>query len=159
MIENQGFKILNYSVGFRVEILVKSPKTTQSCCAQNVKYFDFAAMKNKEFNHILGRQIKRAREEKGITQEELASRMNVNSQNISSYERGERCPSIFWMNRLYEALDIEAVTFTEDLYQKLNSVALSPNITIINPVSKGPVTENPITDKPVSDSQVSTEEI
>ncbi|WP_430401789.1 helix-turn-helix domain-containing protein [Fluviicola sp.] len=116
-------------------------------------------MKNKEFNHVLGRQIKRAREEKGITQEELASRMNVNSQNISSYERGERCPSLFWMNRLYEALGIDASTFTEDLYQKLNSVALSPNITIINPVSNNPIIENPIPDKPVSDSPVSAEEI
>jgi len=76
-------------------------------------------MNNKTFNHILGKQIKRVREGKKITQEELASRMNVNPQNISSYERGERCPSLFWMNRLYEALEINAVNFTDELYQNL----------------------------------------
>lgn len=126
---------------------------------QNVKYFDFVVMNNKEFNHILGRQLKRVREEKKITQEELASRMNVNPQNISSYERGERCPSLFWMNRLYEALGIEPANFTEELYLRLNTVVLRHNITIINPVSNDPVIENPIPDKPVSDSQVSAEEV
>lgn len=93
-------------------------------------------MNNRAFNEILGREIKRVREEKGITQEELAARMNVNSQNISSYERGERCPSLFWMNRLYEALEIHPANFTEELYQKLNTGVISPNVTIINPVSK-----------------------
>ena len=98
-------------------------------------------MNTKSFNHILGREIKRAREEKGITQEELASRMNVNAQNISSYERGERCPSLYWMNRLYSALEIDAAKFTDELYQKLNdnSADSTPinntNVTVIKPVS------------------------
>ncbi len=85
-------------------------------------------MNTKSFNHILGREVKRVREEKGITQEELASRMNVNAQNISSYERGERCPSLFWMNRLYEALEIDPAKFTEILYQKLNEKSIEPDI-------------------------------
>lgn len=116
-------------------------------------------MNNKTFNHTLGREIKRIREGKGITQEELASRMNVNYQNISSYERGERCPSLFWMNRLYEALDIEPAGFTGELYQKLNAAALSHNITIINPVSDNSVSDNSIPENPLSDSQVFKEEI
>jgi transcriptional regulator with XRE-family HTH domain len=78
-------------------------------------------MNTKTFNHILGKQIKRIREDQKITQEELASRMNVNPQNISSYERGERCPSLFWMNRLYEALEIDPVKFTEELYLILSN--------------------------------------
>ncbi|MGV3611317.1 MAG: helix-turn-helix domain-containing protein [Fluviicola sp.] len=85
-------------------------------------------MNTKSFNQILGREIKRAREEKGITQEELASRMNVNAQNISSYERGERCPSLFWMNRLYEALEIDPAKFTEILYRRLNEKSIEPDI-------------------------------
>lgn len=93
-------------------------------------------MNSKAFNHILGREIKRVREEKGITQEELASRMNVNSQNISSYERGERGPSLFWMNRLYMALEIDPAKFTEGFYKKLNSELVSVNTTRINSVSK-----------------------
>ncbi len=95
-------------------------------------------MNTKSFNDILGREIKRVREEKGITQEELASRMNVNAQNISSYERGERCPSLFWMNRLYEALGVDPAKFTDDLYKRLNESPLDPNTDIIkiNPASK-----------------------
>ena len=62
--------------------------------------------------------------------------MNLNAQNISSYERGERCPSLFWMNRLYEALEIEPAGFTDGFYQKLNTLPVSPNITIISPASK-----------------------
>jgi transcriptional regulator with XRE-family HTH domain len=98
-------------------------------------------MNTKSFNHILGREIKRVREERGITQEELASRMNVNAQNISSYERGERCPSLFWMNRLYSALEIDPAKFTDELYKKLNdnSADSTPisnaNITVIKPAS------------------------
>jgi transcriptional regulator with XRE-family HTH domain len=78
-------------------------------------------MNTQTFNQILGKQIKRIREDQKITQEALASRMNVNPQNISSYERGERCPSLFWMNRLYEALEIDPVKFTEELYLILNN--------------------------------------
>ncbi len=94
-------------------------------------------MNTKSFNDVLGREIKRVREEKGITQEELASRMNVNAQNISSYERGERCPSLFWMNRLYEALEIDPAKFTDDLYKRLNESPISAvNVTKINPASE-----------------------
>lgn len=95
-------------------------------------------MNTKSFNDILGREIRRVREEKGITQEELASRMNVNAQNISSYERGERCPSLYWMNRLYEALDIDPAKFTDELYKRLGDSPLDSDATIIkiNPVSK-----------------------
>jgi len=97
-----------------------------------------SSMNTKSFNHILGREIRRVREEKGITQEELASRMNVNAQNISSYERGERCPSLFWMNRLYSALEIDPAKFTDELYQKLNDPAYASgtNVIKIKPASK-----------------------
>ena len=103
-------------------------------------------MNTKAFNDILGREIRRVREERKITQEELASRMNVNPQNISSYERGERCPSLFWMNRLYTALGIDPAKFTEDLYQKLkedslrnlDASAANPNVIRINPAPEKP---------------------
>ena len=81
-----------------------------------------STMDNKAFNSILGKQIKKFREDQGITQVELASLMNVNPQNISSYERGERCPSMFWMNRLYKALEIDSIKFTKELYEKLDTI-------------------------------------
>ncbi len=103
-------------------------------------------MNTKAFNDILGKEIKRVREERKITQEELASRMNVNPQNISSYERGERCPSLFWMNRLYTALGIDPAQFTEGLYQRLkedslrnkDSEPVSTHVIRIKPVDKNP---------------------
>lgn len=38
--------------------------------------------------------LKRLREEKGISQTELAKRLGVNKSLISSYEKMERCPSL-----------------------------------------------------------------
>lgn len=76
-------------------------------------------MDYRDFNIILGQQIKKAREEERMTQLELASLMNISAQNISSYERGERCPSMFWMDRLYRALGIAPGEFMEELYCKI----------------------------------------
>lgn len=76
-------------------------------------------MHYRDFNIILGQQIRKAREENHLTQLELASLMNISAQNISSYERGERCPSMFWMDRLYSALKIVPADFMEELYCKV----------------------------------------
>lgn len=84
-----------------------------------VKYFDFVAMDKKKFNIILGTQIRIFREEKNITQAELSALMNINSQNISSYERGERCPSIYWITKLCKALEINPVHFHQEFYSRL----------------------------------------
>lgn len=65
----------------------------------------------KEFNKSLGLFIKTMREKNNLTQAELAASMNVNPQNISSYERGERCPSLFWLHRLSIVLKIDLSEF------------------------------------------------
>ena len=85
----------------------------------NISILSF--MDNKEFNFVLGKQIKKVREDKNMTQSELASVMNVNAQNISSYERGERCPSMFWINRLCTALEIPPTQFNEELYKNIDT--------------------------------------
>lgn len=84
-----------------------------------VEYFDFALMDKKKFNIILGTQIKTFRESKNLTQAELSALMNINSQNISSYERGERCPSIYWITKLCHALEINPVEFHQEFYTRL----------------------------------------
>ena len=78
------------------------------------------SMDKKQFNIIFGLQIKFNRERKNMTQAELSALMNINSQNISSYERGERCPSIYWITKLCQALEIEPNLFMKEFYNELN---------------------------------------
>jgi transcriptional regulator with XRE-family HTH domain len=77
-------------------------------------------METKDFNKTLGLLIKTIREEKGLTQAELAALMNINPQNVSSYERGERCPSLFWITRLCKAIQINPKDFFNRFYDLLN---------------------------------------
>lgn len=74
-------------------------------------------MDENQYRIAFGKHIKRTREEKDITQSELAALMNINAQNISSYERGERCPSVYWTHRLCEALGVELPFFLSEFYQ------------------------------------------
>lgn len=76
-------------------------------------------MEKSVFNSTLGREIKKLREQKKLTQSELGALMNINAQNISSYERGERCPSMYWMNRLFLALELNPNNFFENFYKEL----------------------------------------
>lgn len=77
-------------------------------------------MDKKQFNIIFGLQVKFNRERKNMTQAELSALMNINSQNISSYERGERCPSIYWITKLCQALEIDPILFMKEFYIQLN---------------------------------------
>ena len=79
-------------------------------------------MDKKQFNIIFGLQIKLNRERKNMTQAELSALMNINSQNISSYERGERPPSIYWITKLCQALEIDTVLFMKEFYIELNII-------------------------------------
>lgn len=62
-------------------------------------------------------RIKKLREEKGLTQQELADRLYVSRQTICRWEKGVRCPDIFTAKLLSNELNItldELVT-EEDL--------------------------------------------
>lgn len=61
---------------------------------------------NKEFDRQFGLFVKKLREEKGLSQEDLASKMGNNYQNISRLERGQITPTLFWCFKLAEALDV-----------------------------------------------------
>lgn len=77
-------------------------------------------MDKSNFNIILGQHIKAVRESKKMTQPELAALMGINFQNISSYERGEVSPTLFWINRLCESLEINPEIFLNEFYKKLS---------------------------------------
>ena len=67
---------------------------------------------------IISGNIKKFREEKHFTQEELATRMNISRQSISKWERGDALPSIDNLISLSELLDLsldELILNKEDL--------------------------------------------
>ena len=55
----------------------------------------------------IGEKIKRARQEAGITQAELARRLNVTPQTIGQYERGLINPKYETALKFAEALDLQ----------------------------------------------------
>jgi transcriptional regulator with XRE-family HTH domain len=66
------------------------------------------------FNKKLGLLIRQKRIEKGLTQMELADKMNLDYQYISRIERGLISPTVYWMKNLSEALGISSASFMEE---------------------------------------------
>ena len=55
---------------------------------------------------MVGKNIKKAREGKGLSQEQLAERLNVTRQAVSNWERGKSEPDIETLQRLSEVLEV-----------------------------------------------------
>lgn len=60
-------------------------------------------------NYITGEVIRRLRENKRLTQEELAEKINVSGKAISKWERGNGFPDISLIEPLAKALDISII--------------------------------------------------
>lgn len=73
-------------------------------------------MDKAEFNKLFGNYLKKIRTEKGLTQLDLASMMNVNPQNISAIERGEVSPTLYWIHKLASALKLNTNDFINQFY-------------------------------------------
>ncbi len=71
--------------------------------------------------NAVGRNLKKFRFEKGLTQDELARRINVSRQTVSSWETGRNEPDIESLQLLAGVLD---VTVEELIYGKRNAVDL-----------------------------------
>ncbi len=56
----------------------------------------------------LGENIKKARKAAGVTQKELAERLQVYQKDISRWETGVRTPSAEYIIQICKALDISA---------------------------------------------------
>ena len=54
----------------------------------------------------MGKLIKKIRKEKGLTQAELADKLNLSCKTISKWECGNGCPDISVLKELSEILDI-----------------------------------------------------
>ncbi len=55
---------------------------------------------------ILGRNVRRLRQQKGLTQEELAFEAEIDLTYMGGIERGRRNPSLMVMARIAEALSV-----------------------------------------------------
>ena len=60
-------------------------------------------------NYITSATIKRLREEKGLTQEQLAQKIFVSNKTISKWENGHGLPDISLLEPLAKALDISVI--------------------------------------------------
>lgn len=68
-----------------------------------------------------GEQIKQARENKNLSQEELATRLGVSRQAVSKWENGSSKPHGMNREMLFQVLTIEPVTEKEPSDQKTNN--------------------------------------
>jgi len=66
---------------------------------------------NKQFDKQFGAFVKKKRLEKGWLQDDLASAIDNDYQNISRLERGNITPNLYWCHRLAEAFDMSISDF------------------------------------------------
>lgn len=76
---------------------------------------------NKQFDKQFGEYVRKKRTSKQWTQPDLASRMGNNFQNVSSLERGEITPTLFWFYRLAESFEMKPEDMMKELGFKLKS--------------------------------------
>ena len=65
--------------------------------------------------NVLGKNVRRQREENKLTQEALAERANLDPTYISGIERGVRNPSILSVVRIAKALRVTASKLMENV--------------------------------------------
>lgn len=64
---------------------------------------------------LFGNRIKELRESRGITQAQLADRLNVTRSTVANWEAGNRLPDLSMLARLADELEVESSVFLEEL--------------------------------------------
>jgi transcriptional regulator with XRE-family HTH domain len=67
-----------------------------------------------DMRKLVGRNVKRVRQEKGLTQEQLAERSGFSQQYISGLEQGRRNPTIVTLYELALALGVDHLELLRD---------------------------------------------
>lgn len=67
----------------------------------------------------IGKIIREKRIDKGLSQIDLGACMGVGFQTISDYENGRRMPSIEWVFKCCECLEIDPAEFVSELKEKM----------------------------------------
>jgi transcriptional regulator with XRE-family HTH domain len=60
----------------------------------------------RDWRAVLGRNVRRLRRQKGLTQEELAFEAEIDLTYMGGIERGKRNPSLLVMGRIADALSV-----------------------------------------------------
>lgn len=84
-------------------------------------------------SNSVGKNIKKLRSEKGITQEQLAERLHVTRQAVSNWETGKTQPDIDTLSALAECFEI---TVEEVIYGS-TSQSQGNNVVIEKTIKKG----------------------
>ncbi len=68
----------------------------------------------RDWRIILGRNVRRARQQKGLTQEQLAFEAEIDLTYVGGIERGKRNPSLLVMARIADALAVSLPKLLHD---------------------------------------------
>ena len=79
-----------------------------------------SALERKSFMKSIGETIANLRKQKGMTQSELAEKMNVTDKAVSKWERDLSCPDINTISKLADVLDVSV----EELLKTKNKIIL-----------------------------------
>lgn len=68
-----------------------------------------------EFQIALGKRIRQLREEKNLSQAELAALCNFEKSNMNRIESGKTCPSSFTLYKISIGLDVKLSSITNTI--------------------------------------------
>ena len=80
--------------------------------------------------NLVSNSIKKLREERGMTQDELAEKLNVTRQAVSNWETGKTQPDIETLTRLAEIFDVSVERIIYGSERKERIVQVSRNVQI-----------------------------
>lgn len=80
---------------------------------------------SKALLRALGDALREARQEKGLSQEELGLRTGVHRNYVGGIERGERSPTVLVVATLAEALDVPVHRLLERAESRLDEAGLT----------------------------------
>jgi transcriptional regulator with XRE-family HTH domain len=76
-------------------------------------------MSKQKDSEIFGRNLKRARKAKGLTQKQLAQLLGVSEAAIGMWEAGARLPDVSMASRIAKALDVPLQYLADELPSEL----------------------------------------
>lgn len=82
---------------------------------------------------FVGQKIKKIREEKKITQEQLAERLNMSQQSYSNLERGETSINLHKLIEIAEQLDTQPENLIQQAAKNIFKNCTQSGVTVENP--------------------------
>lgn len=70
------------------------------------------------FNRVLGQVIRKKREAKGWTLEDLSHHSKVDDKHLGRIERGEKCPSSYTLALIQNPLDLTSDEYLNEFIKK-----------------------------------------